>query len=54
MWIEGADENARKMGMQPLLSGGRSEDEGLFVRQHAYWAQAMRRALADGADGEAA
>lgn len=45
LWIRGADDNARRMGLQPLLSGGRSEDEGLFVRQHAYWAQALREAV---------
>jgi benzoate/toluate 1,2-dioxygenase alpha subunit len=31
--------------MKPLISGARSEDEGLFVCQHNYWAQAMRRAV---------
>jgi len=31
--------------MNPLLSGGRSEDEGLFVCQHDYWAQTMRKAV---------
>ena len=46
LWIDGPDENAKKMGMNPLLSGERSEDEGLFVRQHEYWAHAMRDALA--------
>ncbi|WP_369977086.1 Rieske 2Fe-2S domain-containing protein [Xanthomonas bundabergensis] len=46
LWIDGPDENARRMGLAPLLSGERSEDEGLFVRQHAYWAAAMREALA--------
>jgi len=40
-WIAGPDENARAMGMKPLLSSERSEDEGLFVRQHEYWAQVM-------------
>lgn len=40
-WIAGPDENARAMGMNPLLSSERSEDEGLFVRQHEYWAKAM-------------
>jgi benzoate/toluate 1,2-dioxygenase alpha subunit len=34
------------MGLSPLLSGTRTEDEGLFVRQHAYWAQCMQRAFA--------
>ncbi|MBB5878771.1 Rieske 2Fe-2S domain-containing protein [Xanthomonas sp. 3498] len=52
LWIEGPDDNARRMGLKPLLSGERSEDEGLFVRQHAYWAQAMRAAIArDRAEG---
>ncbi|HKR92753.1 Rieske 2Fe-2S domain-containing protein [Novosphingobium sp.] len=40
-WIAGPDENAKAMGMNPLLSSERSEDEGLFVRQHEYWAKAM-------------
>jgi benzoate/toluate 1,2-dioxygenase alpha subunit len=33
------------MGMNPILSGPRTEDEGLFVRQHAYWAQALTAAV---------
>jgi hypothetical protein len=28
-----------------LISGNRSEDEGLFVRQHEYWAQTLIAAL---------
>ena len=40
-WIDGPDENARAMGMNPLLSSERSEDEGLFVRQHEFWAKIM-------------
>lgn len=52
-WIAGADENARVQGLEPLLSGERSEDEGLFVRQHDYWAQVLLKALGgnDGDDG---
>ena len=45
-WINGPDENAREMGMNPLLSSERSEDEGLFVRQHEYWAKALLDGLA--------
>ena len=45
LWIEGPDENARGMGLNPLLSGERIEDEGLFVCQHEYWARVMREAL---------
>ena len=33
------------MGMQPQLSGVKTEDEGLFVRQHAHWAQSLQRAI---------
>lgn len=40
-WISGPDDNAKAMGMNPLLSSERSEDEGLFVRQHEYWARVM-------------
>ena len=40
-WIAGPDANAKAMGMNPLLSSERSEDEGLFVRQHEFWAQTM-------------
>ncbi|RQN34562.1 Rieske 2Fe-2S domain-containing protein [Paraburkholderia tropica] len=45
LWVEGADDNAKKMGLNPLISGERSEDEGLFVVQHEYWVRVMRDAL---------
>ncbi|MBV8615958.1 MAG: benzoate 1,2-dioxygenase large subunit [Acetobacteraceae bacterium] len=45
-WIRGADEAAQAIGMRPLMSGVRTEDEGLFVVQHKYWQDAMKRALA--------
>ncbi len=45
-WIEGADEAAAAIGLNPLLSGRRTEDEGLFVVQHRYWHDTMARALA--------
>ena len=54
LWINGPDENAKKMGMNPLLSGERSEDEGLFVCQHNYWAQTMRKAVQQEREGERA
>ena len=40
-WLNGPDENALAIGLKPLLSGDRSEDEGLFVRQHEHWAAAL-------------
>lgn len=45
LWIKGPDENAKKLGINPLLSGERSEDEGLFVCQHDYWLSSMKNAL---------
>jgi len=50
-WIEGPDENAKRLGLKPLLSSERSEDEGLFVRQHEYWVQALRSGIARDRDG---
>lgn len=45
LWVHGPDANAKAMGLNPLVSGERSEDEGLFVVQHEYWMQIMREAL---------
>ncbi|MGC5799654.1 Rieske 2Fe-2S domain-containing protein [Sphingomonas sp. NFX23] len=44
-WVMGPDDNARAMGLEPILSGDRSEDEGLFVRQHEYWAKTLIAAI---------
>jgi benzoate/toluate 1,2-dioxygenase subunit alpha len=52
-WIDGPDANATAVGLKPILSGERSEDEGLFVRQHEFWAQALRNAIVKhGGDGD--
>jgi benzoate/toluate 1,2-dioxygenase alpha subunit len=44
-WVYGPDEHASAMGINPKLSGNRSEDEGLFLMQHEYWADEMKKAL---------
>ena len=49
-WIEGPDEAAVQIDLKPALSGVRTEDEGLFVRQHEYWQQQMVKALEREAD----
>ena len=46
-WIYGPDENATKMGINPKLSGIKSEDEGLFLMQHEYWQNVLKQAVAD-------
>lgn len=43
-WVEGADEAAKEIDLKPLLSGVRTEDEGLFVLQHKYWQEMMIKA----------
>lgn len=45
LWVKGPDENAKQLGINPLLSGERSEDEGLFVCQHEFWLSVMKNAL---------
>jgi benzoate/toluate 1,2-dioxygenase alpha subunit len=45
LWVDGPDENAKSMGIKPIISGERSEDEGLFVCQHEHWVHVMRDAL---------
>lgn len=44
-WVQGPDEAARQIDLQPVLSGVRSEDEGLYVIQHRYWQETMRQAV---------
>lgn len=43
--IEGPDEDAKKIGLNPIASGVRTEDEGLYPIQHGYWRDIMRKAL---------
>jgi benzoate/toluate 1,2-dioxygenase alpha subunit len=43
-WVQGADENAKVIGLAPELSGLKTEDEGLYVVQHQYWLEAMKKA----------
>jgi benzoate/toluate 1,2-dioxygenase alpha subunit len=45
-WVYGPDEHATEMGINPKLSGIRTEDEGLFLMQHQYWAETLKEALA--------
>lgn len=45
-WVYGPDEHATAMGINPKLSGIRTEDEGLFLMQHQYWAETLAAALA--------
>lgn len=51
-WINGPDEAAHAIGLKALMSGAKTEDEGLFVLQHRYWHETMQKALA--AEGKTA
>jgi hypothetical protein len=44
-WIEGADDNAKAIAMNPVLSGRRADDEGLYVIHHQHWVEEMLRAI---------
>ena len=43
--VTGPDANADKIGLKPISSGARTEDEGLYPIQHGYWVETMRRAV---------
>ena len=49
-WIQGPDEAAKAINLKPLMSGAKTEDEGLFAVQHRYWMETMQRHMA--AEGE--
>jgi benzoate/toluate 1,2-dioxygenase alpha subunit len=42
--VDGPDEDAQKIGLNPIASGVRTEDEGLYPIQHRYWLETMRKA----------
>ena len=44
-WIRGADEAADAIGLKPLLSGVKTEDEGLYTLQHPSWMEVMQKAV---------
>jgi benzoate/toluate 1,2-dioxygenase alpha subunit len=49
--IQGPDANAEVIGLKPISSGARTEDEGLYPIQHGYWVETMRKAAtADAAE----
>ena len=44
-WIEGPDAGADTIGLKPLLSGTKPEDEGLYVTHHQHWVNEMLQAV---------
>jgi len=43
--INGPDEDATKLGIKPIASGVKVEDEGLYPIQHGYWLEQMKQAV---------
>jgi benzoate/toluate 1,2-dioxygenase alpha subunit len=43
--INGPDEDATKLGIRPIASGVKVEDEGLYPIQHGYWLEQMNKAV---------
>jgi benzoate/toluate 1,2-dioxygenase alpha subunit len=44
-WIQGPDDDASALGINPVLSGVKVEDEGLYPVMHSYWLQVMQQAV---------
>ncbi len=44
-WVHGADTAAQEIGLKPVLSGVKTEDEGLYTEQHRYWQQSLLQAV---------
>ncbi|MCX2452305.1 Rieske 2Fe-2S domain-containing protein [Pedobacter sp. PLR] len=44
-WLYGQDEQAEKMGIKPIISGIKSEDEGLFITQHEFWKNSLKEGI---------
>ena len=43
-WIDGADAAAEEIGLKPVMSGVKTEDEGLYTVQHRYWLKVITEA----------
>lgn len=44
-WIDGPDAGADTIGLKPILSGTKPEDEGLYVTHHQHWVKEMLQAI---------
>ena len=44
--IDGADDNAKAIGMKPQFSGKSPDYEGMMLRHHQHWTVIMQRAIA--------
>ena len=43
--IDGADEQARKLGLDPKYSGSELEDEGIYLNQHRRWLELLQAGI---------
>jgi benzoate/toluate 1,2-dioxygenase alpha subunit len=48
--VVGADERARKLGFEPRFCGTQLQDEGLFLNQHRFWLELMKRGVEQSSD----
>lgn len=46
--LDGPDDSARELGIQPKSSGVKAEDEGLFPIQHRFWAESIEAGIRKG------
>src|SRR6476620_3399579 len=45
-WLDGPDPVAQALGLDPISTGVKTEDEGLYITQHSYWQREMQKAVA--------
>lgn len=45
-WREGPDSGAAAIGLNPVMSGVKPEDEGLYITHHQHWVDEMLKAVA--------
>lgn len=44
-WVQGPDDVANEIGLNPKLSCIKTEDEGLYLAQHEYWLASIKKGI---------
>ena len=44
-WVQGPDDVANEIGLNPKLSCIKTEDEGLYLAQHEFWLQSIKKGI---------
>ncbi len=52
--VEGGDERAASIGLEPKFTGTQLQDEAIYLNQHHYWQELLTRGLDQGVSGKEA